>query len=117
MSSRLVFITPTIFLLIVLLLHGADDDTDEEVEYDKSGNQNKGSEVDPGVWKHFHDRPRYPLRPAFQRHYLEQRVKREPQVAKALRELFREQLRAHDSEDVEHHGEQEQNPANAGNGL
>jgi hypothetical protein len=75
------------------LLHGRDDDADEQVEDGEGGDDDEGHEKGPGVGVDFHHRAHDAHRPAFEGHDLEQRIQAAGQRAEPVGEGAAEQAR------------------------
>ena len=72
------------FLLVLGAVHGVDQNTDEQVQGGEGRNHHEQDEEDPRIRVHIHDRPDDAVRPAFQRHDLEQRIERPTQIGEVV---------------------------------
>lgn len=72
-------------------LHGADDDSDEQIQDGKGGDHDEGDEEHPRPRIDFHDGANDAHGPAFEGHDLEKGIEAGTERAKPIRELFSEQ--------------------------
>lgn len=99
------------------LLHGGDDDADEEVEDGEGGQDDEGDEEEPGLGVLLHDGADDAHRPALERHDLEERVEALPERAEPLGVGAAEEGGGENARGVDEDAHDGHDAGEAGNGV